>query len=147
MSVKIEGMAELLNALESMGQEVDQKAVAALTNEEAQKIVYVARSYMPEDSGLAKMSVKIVGTKTNKGFTGTLAGIDWHSEHGYLAHILEFGTAPRFTKDGKYTGQIAPRGFMRRAFDSNKNAASEAITSGMVKIIRDLAKKNNLKIK
>jgi HK97 gp10 family phage protein len=147
MSVKIEGMAELMKALESMGQDVDQKAVAALTTTEAQKIVYIARSYIPEDSGLAKMSIKIVGTKNNKGFTGTLAGIDWHSEHGYLAHILEFGTAPRFTKDGKYTGQIAPVGFMRRAFDSSRNAASEAISSGMVKLIRDLAKKNNLKIK
>lgn len=147
MSVKIEGMAELLNALESMGQDVDKKAVQVLTQTEAQKIVYLARSYMPEDSGLAKMSVKIIGTKNEKGFTGTLAGIDWHDEHGYLAHIMEFGTAPRFTKDGKYTGQIAPRGFMRRAFDSSQNAASEAISSGMVKLIRHLAKKNNLKIK
>lgn len=147
MSVKIEGMANVLKALHSMGADIDEKAVAALTREEAQKIVYIARSYMPEESGLSKRAIKIVGTKNHKGFTGTLAGIDWHSEHGYLAHILEFGTAPRFTKSGKYTGQIAPVGFMRRAFDSNRQSAAQAINAGMVKIIRDLAKKNNLEIK
>lgn len=147
MSVKLQGMADVLRALNSMGKDVDTKKIASLTIKESQNIVMVARSYMPEQSGEAKNAVRVLSTRTEKGHTGTLAGIDWDSEHGYIAHILEFGTAPRFTKKGKYTGEIRPYGFMRRAFDSNKQGATERINNGVLKIIVDLAKKNNIKIK
>ncbi|MDR7125503.1 HK97-gp10 family putative phage morphogenesis protein [Pseudotabrizicola sp. 4114] len=36
-----------------------------------------------------------------------------------LAHLFEFGTGPRFQKSGKFTGIMAPRPFMRAAWDGN----------------------------
>lgn len=38
---------------------------------------------------------------------------------GNLAHIFEYGTKPRYTKDGSYRGQITAKPFMRPAIDSN----------------------------
>jgi len=38
---------------------------------------------------------------------------------GNLAHLFEYGTKPRYTKDGSYRGQIIATPFMRPAIDSN----------------------------
>lgn len=37
------------------------------------------------------------------------------ASHG---HLVEYGTGPRFTKDGRYTGEMPPRPFLRPAFDA-----------------------------
>jgi HK97 gp10 family phage protein len=147
MKNNVEGLAEVLRALESMGKDIDSKQIESVTRNEAQKIVNAAKSMMPEQTGLAKQSVQVISTKTENGFTGTLAGINWHAEHGYLAHIFEIGTRPRFTKSGKSTGEIAPMGFMRRAIDMNAKSTAENISNQLTKIIKDLAKKNNLQTK
>lgn len=147
MKNNVEGLANVIRALQSLGKDIDTKQIESVTQSEAQKIVNSAKLMMPEQTGLAKQSVQVISTKTENGFTGTLAGINWHDEHGYLAHIFEFGTSPRFTKSGQYTGEIAPMGFMRRAIDMNAKSTAENISNKLTKIIKDLAKKNNLQTK
>ena len=42
------------------------------------------------------------------------------------AHLVEFGTGPRYHEDGKYVGQSPAQPFMRPAFDANQ-AQAQAI--------------------
>ena len=44
-----------------------------------------------------------------------------------IAHILEFGTAPRQRKNGGYTGQIKARPFLRPALDTKGREAVDVI--------------------
>jgi hypothetical protein len=37
-----------------------------------------------------------------------------------LAHLFEYGTAPRFTQEGKPTGQMVAKPFMRPAYQQHK---------------------------
>lgn len=38
--------------------------------------------------------------------------------HAPHAHLIEFGTGPRFHKSGKYVGYVTPQPFMRPAWDA-----------------------------
>lgn len=44
-----------------------------------------------------------------------------------IAHILEFGTAPRQRKNGGFTGQVKPRPFLRPALDTKGREAVDVI--------------------
>ena len=36
------------------------------------------------------------------------------------AHLIEFGTGPRFHKKGRFTGAVAPQPMLQPAWDANK---------------------------
>ncbi len=38
--------------------------------------------------------------------------------HAPHAHLIEFGTGPRYWKSGKFTGHVTPKPFMRPAWDA-----------------------------
>ena len=59
--------------------------------------------------------------------------------------MLEYGSAPRWTKDGAYRGTFPAHPFMRPAFDTNKSQITDSIKKDLVSIIEKQAKKNNLK--
>lgn len=46
---------------------------------------------------------------------------------GRLAHLFEYGTGPRFRKNGGATGRLAMRPFMRPAWDAYKGKAIDLL--------------------
>jgi len=52
-------------------------------------------------------------------YVGPVAQDGSHAPH---AHLVEFGTGPRFHKSGKYTGEMPPDPFMRPAWDMHKGS-------------------------
>ena len=58
------------------------------------------------------------------------------------AHLIEFGTGPRRTKSGRYTGQTAPQPVLRTAWDRHKRKVAkrfeENIWKELVKSARRL---------
>lgn len=63
------------------------------------------------------------------------------------AHLTEFGTGPRFQKTtGRYVGQVAPRPYMRPAFDTGKDRLirdfSAEIWTEINKAQKRIARKN-----
>ena len=59
-----------------------------------------------------------------------------------LAHLFEFGTAPRFQKStGRFTGQIQPTPTVRPAFESKKNEVVKKTGQALGKGVEREAKK------
>lgn len=44
-----------------------------------------------------------------------------------VAHLIEFGTGPRYTKNGAYRGQMKASPYMRPAFDANWKPALDTL--------------------
>ena len=44
-----------------------------------------------------------------------------------LAHLVEFGTGPRFQKSGRYTGSVAPQPMLQPAWDMHKSQILEGL--------------------
>jgi HK97 gp10 family phage protein len=47
------------------------------------------------------------------------------------AHLVEFGTAPRYQENGKYTGQMPANPFFRHAWDATKHEALQIFIKEM----------------
>jgi len=59
---------------------------------------------------------------------------------GNLAHLFEYGTKPRYTKDGSYRGQIIATPFMRPAIDSNIKQVEKQIGARIKTEVQKLKK-------
>jgi len=57
------------------------------------------------------------------------------------AHLVEFGTGPRYHKSGKYVGKMPPNPFMRKAWDSMKDRAFEILKEELSNELMKAAKR------
>lgn len=115
--------------------------VRAIIISNGQRIINDAKARAAFSKTLAN-SIQYLGKGGGKYKNNVLIGPKYPK--GALAHIYEYGTAPRRTKDGYNRGQIVARPFMRPALDTNKAAVMEGIKKGLFKLAEKIAKKNNL---
>lgn len=57
------------------------------------------------------------------------------------AHLEEFGTGPRYTESGRYTGQMPPGGSLRAAWEGGKEKALDEIGELLWQEIEKTAKR------
>lgn len=140
----VTGMAEVLNALEDMGANVKTPKLQKVIRKSSQRIINTAKSLAPVDTGDLRDSIGFITAKDSTNLDKALIGLRKEYYNSYLGVMVEYGTAPRIQSNGRYTGSLTPRPFMRPALDQNANAVTEEILKGVDSIIADLAKKNNL---
>ena len=140
----IEGMSEVINALEAIGVDIKTPKLQKVIRQSSQRIINTARTLAPVNTGDLRDSIGFITTKDSTNLDKTLIGLRKEYYNNYLGVMFEYGTAPRIQSNGRYTGSLAPRPFMRPALDQNANAVTEEILKGVDGILADLAKKNNL---
>ena len=127
---KLEGMEALLDALEQLPTTAMQKgAVRNALKKAGKPVADLARSQAP-DSGVEhkqKLKNTIIVSPTLKPSQKQQVVRDRTSVTMFIgstaphAHLVEFGTGPRFWKNGNFTGQMGPQPFMRNAWDQQKD--------------------------
>lgn len=126
LTVKLEGFAELEQALKQLGKQATQKAsLRRALKKAAQPLADLARGKAPVDTGALQQSV-IVGAKLNgrqaklhrRMFRDDRSSVELFVGPSYLlgdggrhGHLLEFGTV-----------NIAPQPFMRPAWQQDQRA-------------------------
>lgn len=141
---KMDGLAEVISALEAIGVDVKSKKLQDIIRKESQCIIDTAQNLAPKDTGNMAKSIMFITKLDKQNREKVLIGLNRNYYNHYLGVMWEYGTAPRIQSNGRYTGSLAPRPFMRPALDQNKNKVTEGIIKGVDKMLRDLAKKNNL---
>lgn len=133
--LEIQGLKELrqkLRELEGVGAD---KLLKSISRQAIDPYVQQAKDNAPVDDGDLRRSI---GKEADKGkfrergaiVAGPRRKKGSRYGQGHHAHLVEFGTAPRFTKNGKYTGTMGGRRFLTRAWDSTKRE--------VLKIYKDL---------
>lgn len=140
----VTGMAEVINALQAMGKNIKTPRLQKVIRQSSQRIINTAKSLAPVNTGDLRDSIGFITSKDSTNLDKALIGLRREYHNAYLGVMFEYGTAPRFQKNGRYTAQITPHPFMRPAVDQNANAVTEEIIKGVDGLLRDLAKKNNL---
>lgn len=123
-SLKIAGFREIDVLLQAMPRQLAGQGVNAGLRRALQPVATAARAYAP---GSLSGSIRIAPTikagqqmqsieKPGKGRRVMYVGSG--APH---AHLVEFGTGPRFHKSGKYVGIMPPDPFLRPAWDANKD--------------------------
>lgn len=147
-SLKISGFKEIDELLQSMPRQLAGQGVTAGLRRALQPVAAAARSYAPGSldtririaptikAGQQAQSIEKPGKGKRVMFVGSTA------PH---AHLVEFGTGPRYHKSGKYVGIMPPDPFLRPAWDANKDKVlatlSEAIKEEIAKAIGRRVKK------
>ena len=135
--VRIEGLRELEKALAELPKATGKNVLRRTLRKAAEPMVAAAQSKAPVDSGGLRDSIQIATRLSRrqarlhrKMFKDDRASVEIFAGVSALphAHLLEFGTGPRYHKSGKYVGQVAPHPFMRPAWDAHKRPMLDAIS-------------------
>lgn len=138
------GMADVINALQAMGKNIKTQKLQKVIRNSSERIITTAKSLAPVNTGDLRDSIGFITSKDSTNLDKALIGLRREYYNAYLGVMFEYGTAPRFQKNGRYTSSITPTPFMRPALDRNANAVTEDILKGVDSILAELAKKNNL---
>lgn len=123
-SLKVSGFKEIDALLQAMPRHLAGQGVTAGMRKALRPVAAAARAYaagsLSERIRIAptikadQMAQSIINDMRNKRLMFVGSG----APH---AHLVEFGTGPRFHKSGKYVGIMPPDPFLRPAWDANKD--------------------------
>jgi len=144
---QIDGLAETIRALESMGK-LDLKPIKSNLRKEGQKIIDTAKSRCQNTN--VREAIGFITKNESRYPAGVLIGIQsFKGSSGLtnpaMASLMEFGSTPRYTKDFQWRGQVAARPFMRPAYDQHKNSIKKNVENHLIDLIQKEGKKLNLK--
>lgn len=130
--LKIEGAKELREALLELPKRIAKDAVRRALRKAADPIAQEAKSLAPVKTGKLRDRIAVSSTlsrrqrrqRRKQGEVEIFIGAGPSRQ----AHLIEFGTGPRYQRNGKYVGQIAPRPFLRPAWEGGKRQALETFS-------------------
>jgi HK97 gp10 family phage protein len=157
-SISISGLADLEKQLDKLSKSVGKNALNRSLKRAAEPTADLAKSLAPERKGNLKNSI-IVGKKLAKSqakahrkmFRNDRQAVELFVGPSYLSraggrhgHLVEFGTKPHINK-GKFAGTLnpgtRPQPFMRPAWDKDKTAMLERLTSDLaLQIFKSVAR-------
>lgn len=151
IAISISGAKEIGQVLDELPKSLSDSVLIQISQKAAAPIVERAKALCPVDTshfgggavqqaGSLKHSIGIKKWHGDK-YAGVIAGPMWpEGAHGFL---VEFGTGPRYHKDGSYAGVMPAEPFLRPAWDSQKGNALEIMKTGiwgvLLKKVRSLA--------
>lgn len=142
MGIKVEGLKELDRALQDMAKSTAKRTVRRAMEKSLEPVAAAARANAPRSKGKGKHIVDsiAVSSKLVKAQAKEARG-DRESRHLMLmyvgpkephAHLVEFGTGPRYHKSsGKSVGSMPPSPFMRPAWDANSQGVLDSLAADL----------------
>jgi HK97 gp10 family phage protein len=160
VSIDLLGDKELMRKLDKLsskiGRSVLRKAVRAGTPD----VLKDARSRVPKDTGNLKKSmgrkfkwynrtgtyVVVVGPRHRAEKTTVQRGSFTKTKtakaiKGFHGHLVEYGTKPRYTKNGVFRGIGPAQPFMRPAWDANRKKAEQLAVAKLLAEVEKEAKR------
>jgi hypothetical protein len=146
MSIKVEGLKELDKALAELSRSASKAVMRRALERAATPTLLAATALAP--GGLAlNIDVNTRLTKFQRRRGARLASdevgmyIGTTFPAGAQGHLIEFGTGPRYHKNGKYIGQVAAKPFLRPAWDATKHRVLELISRELWAAIDKVARR------
>jgi hypothetical protein len=123
---------DMMKLLENVGKELSYDKIKQIIRKESMGIIIDARANAPTED--IRESFWFIERKEEKYPTTVLIGPRYYGPFkGQLSHTFEYGTAPRYTKDGQYRGYITAAPFIRPAYDKYQ---SQIVTNVVKKVFK-----------
>lgn len=148
MIMKISGIEEVNAALAELPQQVSKATVKKALVEAGEPMAEIARGHAARRTGKLARAIGVFKTtaksqkqsrvKVTKDVADAYVGVGYRrGSAGYAphAHLVEYGTGPRFQKSGRFVGQMPAQPFMRPAYDTDKAAFIGRISAAILKQI------------
>ena len=130
--MKMDGFKEIERALAELPRSTSRGVAKRAMKKELQPVADMANALWPGSSDeVFKIASKVQRSQPQQGrndavvnmFVGAPGGAKGTPE----AHLVEFGTGPRFHKSGKYVGAVSPSPALQPAWDANKGAILQGL--------------------
>lgn len=135
---EFENVEKVLKQLEKVGVAVSPYEVRAILESAAERTLFQIKAGLVQN-GVPDTTYDMVRKNDGKFVTkknvSILMGVDWADPKAYLVNWMEYGTAPRFKKDGSSTGQVVGRSVIRKAYDANKKGMQDQIEDGLMDLV------------
>ncbi|WP_333848546.1 hypothetical protein [Phaeobacter italicus] len=136
-SFKVEGLREIDNALAALPKATSKAVVRRALTKELQPVADMANSLWPgaDDSAFAVSSKLKRGQRepdTGPNAVNMFVGSTRAAPH---AHLLEWGTEPRYHKSGKFVGAVPPMPMLTPSWEAHKGKILEGLAASLRKEI------------
>lgn len=130
---KVEGFLELDKVLSQLPAATAKGVVRRALKKELEPVADMANAFWPgADDKAFGISTKVKrgqrGPSLGRNVVNMFVGSTKAAPH---AHLLEWGTEPRFHESGKYVGAVAPTPMLTPAWDANKGAILKGLAASI----------------
>lgn len=144
-TVKVEGLDDTIKRLRALGKGLDPKKVHDLMEKAANPIIsqvqtgLITHNLNPTAWGMITNSdPKYISSDG----VAIRIGTNFKDVHGNLVNFMEYGTAPRYTKDGVFRGEVTGKKVIRPVLDMGKDSMKKTVADGIKKGYEKLIKDN-----
>lgn len=131
-SMRMTGARELDRVLSSLKATTARGITRRAMAQALEPVAETARGLVPRDSGKLADSIgvgsKLVKNQARAARTSRDVQSMYVGPRSSMAHLVEFGTGPRFQKNGKFVGVMPPQPFMRPAWDAKREEVLARLT-------------------
>lgn len=136
VTVQVQGLKQLENQFRKLSRAIQIKIIRKGLDAAGKPMLARAKELVAVDTGNLKKQLKLKQAPRQK---GAIKGIKIGTSEQIIkdpatgektkinraahAHLVEFGTGPRFHKDGSPTGQMPALPFLRPAYDEQEGSA------------------------
>lgn len=131
--MKVDGFRDIEKALAELPRGTAKGVARRVMKKELQPVAAMAEALWPGANQVMKISSQVKGSqlgdvsfRESKSTTNMFVGAT--EPH---AHLVEWGTGPRYQKAGRYTGMMPPQPFLQPAWDLYKGGALEGLGKRM----------------
>lgn len=131
--------------MERMGVSVSPNVVGAIIKGALEKPLFEIKANISARGGNPETYDMITGNDAkfiNKKHVSRLIGVDYSNPEAYKLNWLEYGTAPRYTKQGWFRGEVVGFKMIRPVLDRSKTAVIKEVQQGILEEVQHLAKEN-----
>lgn len=132
-SFKVDGLREIDNALAVLPKATSKVVVRRALAKELQPVADMANSLWPgsrDDAFGVSSKLKRGQRESDASATGVTMYVG-STPKAPQAHLLEWGTGPRFHKSGKYVGAVAPQPMLTPSWDARKGQILEGLAASL----------------
>ena len=135
VSMKMDGFRDIEKALADLPRGTSAGAARRAMKKELAPVAATANALWPgSDDDVFRITSKLARSQRHDSaadpsrtalnlFVGAPGGRDGTPE----AHLIEFGTGPRFQKNGRFTGSVSPTPMLQPAWDMHKHKILEGL--------------------
>ncbi len=133
VSMKVIGLREIEKALAELPSGTAKGVARRAMKKELQPIALMANGFWPgSGDDVFRITSRLSprqrpAIREARSVTNMFVGADYGPAGAPHAHLLEFGTGPRFQRNGRFTGSVAPMPMLQPAWDMHKAKLLEGL--------------------
>lgn len=142
---KFNGVEDVIKKLEAMGKGIEPSMVRGIIEDALEPVVFKVQAGV-QAYGLPASTYGFIRKNDGKFITNKrvsmLVGVNSQDPDAYKVNWMEYGTAPRYTKDGYYRGQVTPHPVIRPVIDTHSTQVEKNVEDALFDEIMKLAKQH-----